>query len=592
VHDLFEARAAEQPDRVAVDDGTERLTYGELNRRANQLARHLRALGVVPDARVGVCAERGTPVVVALLATLKAGGAYVPLDPAYPVDRLTRMVADSAPVAVLTAGAARDIAARFAASASAASVPVLDLAADAAWRDLPDDNLAAEDIGLRAEHLAYVIYTSGSTGQPKGVMIEHRNLVNYALAAIEWFGLGTDDTVLQQNSLNFDLSLEEIVPALLAGAALAPTARPFGTGERDDRISLVHLTAAHWHGLVGEWARAQTAPPLHGVRMVNVTGDALSPQALARWEALRPDTTRIINTYGPTEVTVSCSAAYVRHEPGATRVSIGKPFANTRMYILDPHGAPVPVGVAGELFIAGAQVGRGYLNQPALTAERFVDDRFRPGQRMYRSGDLARWRADGEIEFVGRNDAQVKVRGFRIELAEVEQALARLAGVDEVAVIAREDAPGDKKLVAYYTSAAGLDGEALRRHATQILPAYMVPAAHVRLDAMPLTPNGKLDRKALPAPDELAADRADRPYEPPQGEIEETLARIWAELLDLPRVGRHDDFFALGGHSLLAISLIERMRRDHLHADVTSIFTAATLSELAAATTLLKEIVL
>ncbi|WP_438011794.1 amino acid adenylation domain-containing protein [Sorangium sp. So ce321] len=587
VHELFEAQVARAPEAVAVDDGTERVSYGELNRRANRLARHLREVGVTADARVGVCAERGAAVLVALLATLKAGGAYVPLDPAYPDERLAHIIEDSAPVAVLTAGAGREVARRHVRG----TVAVVDVELDAGqWASRRDDDLDARAHGVGAEHLAYVIYTSGSSGQPKGVMIEHRNLVNYTLAAIEWFGLGPADTVLQQNSLNFDLSLEEIMPALLAGARLLPRSRPFGAGDEGERASVVHLTAAHWHSLVGEWSRPGAgAPPLDGVRMMNVTGDALSPHALGRWEALGAET-RLINTYGPTEVTVSCSAAYVRHEAGAARVSIGKPFANTRMYVLDRRGEPVPVGVVGELFIAGAQVGRGYLHQPQRSAERFVEDRFHPGERMYRSGDLARWRPDGELEFIGRDDGQVKVRGFRVELGEVESALAQLPGLDEVAVLLREDVSGDKRLVAYYTGAAALDDDALRRHAAEKLPAYMLPAAYVRLAALPLTPNGKLDRKALPAPDDSAA--SNQPFEAPCGEVEERLARIWSELLELPRVGRHDDFFALGGHSLLAVRLIERMRHEDLHADVTSIFTAVSLAELARATTRMKEILL
>ncbi|XXX82580.1 amino acid adenylation domain-containing protein [Sorangium sp. So ce134] len=578
VHELFEAQVARAPEAVAVDDGAERLSYGELNRRANRLARHLREVGVTADARVGVCAERGAPVLVALLATLKAGGAYVPLDPAYPGERLAHIIEDSAPIAVLTAGGAgRDVARRHVPG----TVAVVDVELDAGqWASRRDDDLDARALGVGAEHLAYVIYTSGSSGQPKGVMIEHRNLVNYTLAAIEWFGLGPADTVLQQNSLNFDLSLEEIMPALLAGARLLPRSRPFGAGDEGERASVVHLTAAHWHSLVGEWSRPGAgAPPLDGVRLVNVTGDALSPHALARWEALGAQT-RLINTYGPTEVTVSCSAAYVRHEAGAARVSIGKPFANTRMYVLDRRGEPVPVGVVGELFIAGAQVGRGYLHQPQRSAERFVEDRFHPGRRMYRSGDLARWRPDGELEFIGRDDGQVKVRGFRVELGEVESALAQLPGLDEVAVLVREDVSGDKRLVAYYAGAAALDDDALRRHAAEKLPAYMLPAAYVRLAALPLTPNGKLDRKALPAPE--AAAFGHQAYEAPQGAIEQTLAEIWAELLGVEQVGRNDNFFALGGHSLIAIRLIERMRRARMHADVTAIFLTATLSELAA----------
>ncbi|WP_157461983.1 non-ribosomal peptide synthetase, partial [Chitinimonas koreensis] len=592
VHELFEAQAARTPAAIAIDDGERRLSYAELNRQANRLAHHLRALGVLPDARVALCAERGAPMLVGLLAIFKAGGAYVPLDPDYPGERIAYMLRDSTPVAALCSSAARPALQRW----LERPLPVLDLEADAAqWQRQPEHDPSPRAVGLNARHLAYVIYTSGSTGRPKGVMIEHRGLVNYTLAAIDWFGLGPGERVLQQNSLNFDLSIEESLPALLSGATLLPSAELFGLVRGQDRPgpapTMVHLTAAHWHSLVGEWSRpgADTGQ-LDGVRLVNVTGDALSPHKLQQWDALRPAATGLINTYGPTEITVSCSAAYVRHDPAASRVSIGRPFANTRMYLLDAHGEPVPVGVAGELHIAGEGVARGYLNLPELTDARFLADPFVPGARMYRTGDLARWRPDGEVEFIGRNDFQVKVRGFRIELGEVEARLARADGVEEVVVLAREDAPGDKRLVAYYTGAQAPSAEALRQHALQGLPQYMVPAAWVRLAALPLTPNGKLDRQALPAPDGAAL--AKPAYAAPEGETEAALARIWAELLGVERVGRHDNFFELGGHSLLAVSLVERMRREDLQADVTLLFTAPTLAELAAGTRKLKEILL
>ncbi|CAJ5869371.1 non-ribosomal peptide synthase [Burkholderia pseudomallei] len=589
IHQLFEAQAARTPNAIAIGD--ERVTYAALNASANRLARHLRALGVVADTRVAVCIERGAPMVIALLAIWKAGGAYVPLDPAYPRERIAYMLRDGAPIAVLTSRASRDLVASH--LPDRAPLVVIDAAA-CPWDALSGDDLDPNDIELNATHLCYVIYTSGSTGQPKGVMIEHRNLVNYTLDAIRWFGLGPGETVLQQNSLNFDLSLEEIVPALSSGAALAPAVELFGAGGsargHSARPTMIHLTAAHWQQLVGEWHRAGARPAaaLEGVRLVNVTGDALSPHKLEQWDAIRPAHTRLINTYGPTEITISCSAAYVRHAPGMSRVSIGRPFANSRMYLLDARGEPVPVGVTGELYIGGDGVARGYLNRPELSAERFVDDPFRPGSRMYKTGDLACRRGDGEIEFVGRNDFQVKVRGFRVELSEVETRLAAVDGVQEIAVLAREDAPGEKRLVAYYTGAAEM--AALRECAARDLPAYMMPAAYVCLPALPLTPNGKLDRNALPPPAHDAD--SNRGYEAPQGDIEETLARIWEQLLERERVGRHDNFFDLGGHSLLTVSLIERMRQADLHADVAALFTTSTLAELAACTTKLKEILL
>jgi amino acid adenylation domain-containing protein len=548
-------------------------------------------------------------MVIGLLAILKAGGAYVPLDPDYPSERLAYMLRDSAPIVVLSVGPARAILADC--QPLHDCIPVLDLRADAAcWSQLPEHDPSAQAVGLTAEHLAYVIYTSGSTGVPKGVMIEHRGLVNYTLEAIRWFQLDSRDTVLQQNSLNFDLSIEESLPALLSGATLMPSAELFGVlgswkdarqGAPVRQPSVVHLTAAHWHSLVGEWSQsgAPVKTMLEGVRLINVTGDALSEHKLQQWEALKPERTQLINTYGPTETTVSCTAAYMGEDAQASRVSIGKPFANTRLYILDPKMQPVPVGASGEIYIGGVQVGRGYLNQPQLTRERFIADPFVPGGRLYKSGDLGRWSADGSIQFLGRNDFQVKLRGFRIELGEIEAHLGRLGGIREVVALVREgpkssngggrEGAGEKWLVAYYTGVS-LPAEVLREHAMSGLPQYMVPVAYVHLDALPLTPNGKLDRKALPAPDQESY--ASCAYEEPAGEIEQRLAQLWSQLLKVDRVGRHDNFFELGGHSLLGISLIERMRQESLHADVALLFSAPTLADMASATVKVMEIVL
>jgi amino acid adenylation domain-containing protein len=579
-HELFEAQVRNTPEAVALVSEDQQLTYVEANSKANRLAHYLRSLDVGPDDRVAICAERGPDMIIGLLAILKAGGAYVPLDPAYPADRLAYMLADAAPKVLLIQSG---LAARFADCAPA--LPRLLLDADPApWAAQSEANPDPQALGLTPRHLAYVIYTSGSTGQPKGVMIEHRSLVNYALGAAEVFELTGADTVLQQNSLNFDLSVEEIFPALLSGATLAPSERLFGM-DSESRPTFVHLTAAHWHTLVAEWERSpdKAREQLAGVRLLNVTGDALSPQKLQAWEALCPDKkTKLVNTYGPTEATVSCTAAYVKHNPEMASVTIGKPMANTRIYFLDAQGEPVPIGVAGELHVAGDGVARGYLNRPELTAERFIADPFSndPQARLYKTGDLGRWREDGTIEFLGRNDFQVKVRGFRIELGEIEARLAEHPAVRETAVLAREDGAGGKRLVAYYTGDAGLTVDNLRAHLAETLPEYMVPAAFVHLEALPLTVNGKLDRKALPAPEGDAY--AARGYEAPQGETEQALAALWAELLKIEQVGRHDNFFELGGHSLLAVTLIARMRQAGLNTDVRELFAAPTLAGLAA----------
>ncbi|WP_449301162.1 amino acid adenylation domain-containing protein [Pseudomonas citri] len=587
IHQLFEAQVAARPEAIAVVCEGERLSYAELNRQANQLAHHLIGLGIRPDDRVAICVERSAEMLVGLLAVLKAGGGYVPLDPAYPAERLAYMIADSAPVALLTQRALQD---RL--PVLAAPVVLLDHAERERCGILDGcgDNPVIAALGVR--HLAYVIYTSGSTGAPKGVMIEHRGLVNYCVDAVRLFGLTPADTVLQQNTLNFDLSVEEIFPALVAGATLAPTRQLFGSTalqqDADVRPTFLHLTAAHWHTLAAEWhgTPALARDHLRDVRLVNVTGDALSTQKLQMWDEVRPAHTKLINTYGPTEATVSCTAAYMQHDPDslAGNATIGTPMANTRIYLLDGHRQPVPFGVAGEIFIGGDGVARGYLNLDTINAERFLVDPFsdQPGARMYKTGDLARYRPDGRIEYLGRNDFQVKVRGFRIELGEIEAKLSHCAGVKEAAVIVREDTPGDKRLVAYVVPQANvsLSAATLRTELSTLLAEYMLPSAFVSLAALPLTPNRKLDRQALPAP---AADAyASRNHEAPQGPTEIALAQIWQGLLNVEAVGRHDHFFELGGHSLLVMRLIAQVReRLGVELSLGEVFAQPQLSALA-----------
>ncbi|MEE4149196.1 syringopeptin non-ribosomal peptide synthetase SypC, partial [Pseudomonas viridiflava] len=588
IHQLFEEKVQAQPDAIAVAFQAQRLSYAELNRQANRLAHHLIGLGIGPDDRVAICVERGVKMIVGLLGVLKAGGAYVPLDPAYPAERLAYMINDSQPAALLTQ---RGLQERL----PALSMPLVLLDDDHCQGFTEcDDNPVVPTLGVR--NLAYVIYTSGSTGNPKGVMIEHRGLVNYSVDAARLFGLSQSDTVLQQNTLNFDLSVEEIFPALLAGATLAPSREIFGSeGTENHGIypTVLHLTAAHWHTLVAEWHNQPQAAEqrLAEVRLINVTGDALSAQKLKLWDEVRPAHTRLINTYGPTEATVSCTAAYVSHDAavgseGSGNATIGKPMANTRIYLLDAHQQPVPYGVAGEIFIGGDGVARGYLNLEEVNAERFLADPFSnsPDARMYKTGDLARYMADGRIEYLGRNDFQVKVRGFRIELGEIESRLGSCKGVKEAVVIAREDNPGEKRLVAYVIAQphAKLDAASLRAELAPQLAEYMLPSAFVLLDALPLTPNRKLDRKALPAPADNAF--ASREHVAPQGTSEKALAQIWQNLLNLEEVGRHDHFFELGGHSLLAMRMISQVRqRMGVELSLADIFAQPDLAALAQA---------
>ena len=561
IHHLIEEQSARTPDAVAVVDNGRTLTYSQLNAQANRLAHHLCSLGVGPEARVAICAERSPELVIGLLAILKAGGAYVPVDPEYPRERLAYMLKDSAPAAVLTQSHLRDLL-----PAVSDSLPVIAIDGDAPlWASMPGSN--PDFAGPSADNLAYVIYTSGSTGMPKGAMNAHMGVVNRLLWMQDAYRLTADDAVLQKTPFSFDVSVWEFFWPLLTGARLA-LARPGGHKDPAylcDAIQREKITTLHFvPSMLQAFLEYEGASSCRCVKRVICSGEAL-PAALARRFLARLPGCELHNLYGPTEAAVDVTAWKCGPEKEAASVPIGRPIANTRIYILGAHGEPVPIGVAGEVYIGGVQVGRGYLNRPDLTAERFLADPFsaEPGARMYKTGDLGRWTADGVIEYLGRNDFQVKIRGFRIELGEIEARLAEHEGVREPVVVAREDSSGDKRLVAYYVSDVNIAPEALRAHLLAKLPEYMVPAAFVRLDLMPLTHNGKLDRKALPAPDSRAY--ALDAYEAPAGPVEEKLARIWAGLLRLDRISRNANFFDLGGHSLLAVRMLTLIEAEFGH---------------------------
>ncbi|WP_181923869.1 non-ribosomal peptide synthetase [Streptomyces inhibens] len=540
-------QAAARPAAIAVVDGERQLTYGELDRRANQLAHHLRAAGVGRDALVGIAVERSAEVVVAILGTLKAGAAYVPLDPEFPAQRLATMLAESRPAVLLTQ------------EHLLAGLPPTDARVVCVDRDLAAIEAhptTAPVSGGDAGDLAYVTYTSGSTGRPKGVMVEHRSLFNIITEAGRLYGLGPDSRMLQFYTMSFDGGVWEVFLTLTAGSTLV-------IADPEARQSPAHLAEQ----LRAESITALTLPPavasvldaasLPGVRSLGLAGDVLAPELAQEWARGR----RLFNIYGPSEATLS--VALHRVDPGAAgrQVPLGPPVPNTRFYVLDERLAVVPVGVTGELYIGGAGLARGYLGRPDLTAQRFVADPFGPpGSRLYRTGDLIRWTPQGRLEFAGRVDNQVKIRGYRVEPAEVESALLRQPGVAEAVVIARDDETGHKRLVAYVVpdgSGTAPERAALLRALGGQLPGYMVPSALVTLPELPLGPTGKVDVRALPAPDPAAGGTADRI--PPRTPTEEALALIWVELLGLEHVGVEDNFFDLGGDSITSLRLMSRM---------------------------------
>lgn len=574
-HQLFEAWAARTPDAAAVVFEEDRITYGALNARANQLAHTLIALGVSSDAPIAISLPRSPAMIVALLGVLKAGGAYVPLDPDYPAERLAFMFEDSGAKILITQENLRH---RLPQTTEA--ILCLDADGPSIAREPeinPDRTVALED-------LAYIIYTSGSTGKPKGVAVAHRGMSNLSRAQIQAFDLTPESRVLQFAPFSFDASVWETIMALCAGAALVlPNTEQRQPGPPLMRhladAGITHLT------LPPTALAAMPQATLPSLEFLIVAGEPCPPALAAFWSKGR----RFFNAYGPTETTVCATIAECPHAAidGARPLPIGRPIANARIYILDDCLQPAPIGVTGELHVGGICLARGYLNRPELTAERFIPDPFgsEPRSRLYKTGDLARYLPDGAIEFIGRADTQVKIRGFRIEPDEIEAALCRFPSIREAVVTAREDRPGDKRLAAYIIPVDGaaptvselLDG------LKAILPDHMIPSAFVTLDSFPLTPNGKIDRKALPDPrsGDIAGLELGTEYEPPRSELERIVARVWEGVLGRGRVGIHDNYFALGGDSIRAIQVVSRLQQQRLKAEMLDIFQFPTVAGLA-----------
>ncbi|MFZ0922507.1 MAG: amino acid adenylation domain-containing protein, partial [Candidatus Acidiferrales bacterium] len=581
IHQLFEVQVKRTPDAVAVVFETEQLTYGELNRRANRLAHHLRALGVGPEVLVALCLERSLEMVIGQLAILKAGGAYVPLDPAYPKERLAFILKDAQVPVVLTQGPLVTTFAEY-----NAKIICLDSGSETLARE-SEENPSSSTL---PENLAYVIYTSGSTGQPKGVLVSHGAIADHCRNAQRHYELDFRDVVLQFASLSFDVSLEEILPTLIVGARLVIMGTnvwhpaEFHRKASEFGLTVLNLPTAYWQELAREWADVPELVPNIQTRLFIVGGDTMLPDALKLWQRTPVNSIRLLNAYGPTETTITATVFEVAPGPGENttdqRVPIGRPLANRAIYILDHHNNPAPIGVAGQMHIGGVSLARGYLNRPELTAEKFIPDPFsaEPGARMYKTGDLARYRPDGNIEFLGRADHQVKIRGFRIELGEIEAVLGQHPAVREAVVLAREDAPGEKRLVAYVVAESTV--EELRGFLKEQLPEHMVPAVFVLLDALPLLSNGKIDRRALPAPDR-SRPGLEKSYVAPRDDLELQLTRIWEEVLRVRPIGVRDNFFELGGHSLLAIRLFALIEiRLGRKLPLTAVFQGATVEHL------------
>ncbi|MGC2273092.1 MAG: amino acid adenylation domain-containing protein [Candidatus Sulfotelmatobacter sp.] len=584
LHQGFEQQSDRTPNAVAAEYEGQTLTYAELDRRANQLAGYLRKLGAGARDRVAVCLKRSLELPVALLAVLKMGGACVPLDPSYPKERLAMMLDDAAPPVLLTNESGLS---EFAGSDLRIVNPLQE------WATISQEcgERIPKEIG--PADIAYVIYTSGSTGTPKGVLITHGGLVNHGLATVELFGHGPSDRVLQFSSISFDIAIEEMFPTWLAGAAvvfrpedLALPAAQFLGWVRERGITVLDLPTAYWHELVHELSELKEPVP-ESLRLVIVGGEKASATAFSAWKNVVGNRVRWINTYGPTEASVIVTAYEPPTSPDVpapAMLPIGRPIANTEVYLLDQDLNPVPAGVAGELHIGGAGLARGYLNRPESTAEKFIRNPFRDdaSARLYKTGDMAQLSPSGEIEFLGRRDFQVKIRGFRVEPGEIEAVLECHPGVRDIVVVAREWGGGDKRLVAYFVPEAGSqpDAGALRAFLQGKLPAYMVPALFVPLAAMPLTPNGKVDRRALPEP--LTGDVESATLAKPKDTLELQLTGIWESVLGVRTISTEQNFFDLGGHSIIAVRLMHRIEHDlQRKLPITMLLEAPTIAGMA-----------
>jgi amino acid adenylation domain-containing protein len=592
IPELFEQQVQRTPNSFAIITSEGQLTYQDLNRRANQLARYLARRGIGVESRVAILMERSLDMFVGVMAILKAGAAYVPLNAQHPAERIAYVLTDAAPGVLLTQ---RHLAASLHASCAKTKTICIDEGEHS--ERIAKETDADLSIFLSPESLAYLIYTSGSTGTPKGIMVSHRALVNHALQMIDFYGLAPDRRMLQFFPLSFDASAEDIFPALLSGAVLVPPRDllAYAPSEllefcRRFEITTLHLPVALWHRLVDEVSTRGLSLP-HHIRMLSVGGESPGLSKLAAWNQLTAGQVAFRNMYGPTEATITASV-YQQDGPlpsfeNRSRVPIGRPLANVSIYLLDDAMEPVPVGVQGEIYIGGMALARGYVNQPGLTAEKFLPDPFseHAGARLYRTGDLAQFSVSGEIDFLGRIDHQVKIRGFRVELGEIERILLEHSAIKDSVVAVHQNGTGDKRLAAYITLKLGhsVTARQMRNHLRDRLPEYMFPSWFVVLNSLPLTSTGKVNRKALPAPtnENLSPEQE---YVAPRSPTEEIVTAIFAELLQAERIGIMDNFFECGGHSLLAIQLASRLR-ETFQAEVSlrRIFDDPTAAGVAAA---------